>query len=111
MLKEDWDAYARRFGYKNEWDMFYDLYIVQKISVISLGERFGRNRGTIARRLDILGITKRSRGGANNQFSQQFRLWRFDQRILHLFGREIADVLEVSSATLKNYLESLRRVA
>lgn len=111
MLKEDWEVYAKRLGYGSEHAMFHDLYITKAISVIALGERLGFTRGTIARRLDVLGIAKRSRGGANNQFCQRIRLWRFDQRMIcYLDKADLAKVLQISPITIANYLASLKEV-
>lgn len=111
MLKEDWEAYAKRLGYPDERSMFVDLYENQGISVIQLGDRLGFTRGTIARRLALLGIVKRSRGGANNEFAQRFRLWRFDQRMLFCSSKGVlSEVLQISTVTLQSYLASLGEV-
>lgn len=107
MLKEDWQALAKRLSYANEKEMFVDLYKTRGISVIELGKRLGFTRGTIARRLGLLGIIKRSRGGANNQYTQRIRLWRIDQRLLYCFNRnEVARVAKVSLATLQSFVSS-----
>jgi hypothetical protein len=111
VLKAEWEAYARRLGYPDERAMFKDLYERQGVSVIDLGDRLGFTRGTIARRLSLLGIVKRSRGGANNEFTQRFRLWRFDQRLLHCYSSgALEECLQISSVTLKSYLNSLKEI-
>ena len=111
MLKEDWEALSHRLGYSDERAMFLDLYEHQGISVIDLGERLGFTRGTIARRLGQLKITKRSRGGANNEFAQRFRLWRFDQRMLRCLPKgALCEVLSVGLPTLQSYLYDQEKV-
>ena len=50
-------------GYKSEYEMLYDLYLVQNKSLLWLEDYLGVSHNTIGRRLKVLGISKaRSRG-------------------------------------------------
>lgn len=108
MQKADWDALGKRLGYANEMEMFIDLYSNQLISIPALGRRLNFTQATIARRIALLNIPKRSRGGNNrsgNDYPQKLRLWRFDQRILFAYPKGImATIANVSEVTLQSYL-------
>jgi hypothetical protein len=111
MNRSDWQALANRLGYSNELEMFQDLYELQELSVADIGRRLDYTGAAIARRLELLNIERRSRGGANNQRSQKLKLWRVDQRVLWCYGRSVvAQALRVSSSTLQNYLAGCKEV-
>jgi DNA invertase Pin-like site-specific DNA recombinase len=102
MLKEEWLAKANSIGYSNEREMFEDLYQTMPISEIA--RRLNFHSATITRRMGLLGITKRGRGGAHNSRNQKLKLWRSDQRIIFMFPvADVARALRVSQATLYNY--------
>jgi len=102
VFKEEWLALANQIGYANEKQMFEDLY--SSMPIPEIARRLSFSTPTIARRMGLLGIVKRSRGGSNNLKNQKFKIWRVDQRIVFLFPvKEVAHALRVSDATLYNY--------
>jgi hypothetical protein len=80
-VSEDWDELARTIGYSNEKDMLEDFYLEEEMSVSEIARRLGAGTATIARRLSLAGVEKRSRGGANNLANQRRKLFHMDQRI------------------------------
>lgn len=102
MLKEEWHLLATNLGYSNERDMFEDLYAEMSLSEIA--KRLNYSRAAIDRRINILGIPKRGRGGANNRKNARDKVWRCDQRLVfQIGGTPLAKALGVSYQTLYNY--------
>lgn len=65
-VAENWDPIASTLGYKNSKDMLIDLYVNQHFSIEDLAKRLGYSKNNLRRRLLMLGIQLRSRGGKNN---------------------------------------------
>lgn len=65
-LSESWDPAAHTLGYKDEREMLVDLYVNQKYSITDLATRLGYSRNNIRKRLSLLGVKFRGRGGRNN---------------------------------------------
>lgn len=79
----DWMDLAISLGYKDDYQMFYDLYISHGLSMSQIGVKLGYSLGTIDRRITRLGIPKRKRGGANNMARYRRLLHLMDQRVVY----------------------------
>ena len=63
-LAESWDPIAHTLGYKNEAEMLRDLY--KTLSIDEIAKKLGYSRGGVRRRLIMLDVDMRGRGGKNN---------------------------------------------
>jgi hypothetical protein len=79
---DDWDYTARQLGYKDERDLFQRLYVEEGRSISMLAQMLKSGTATISRRLDMLEISKRPRGGDNNSGRQMYKLTHLDQRVV-----------------------------
>jgi hypothetical protein len=66
ILSESWDPIAHTLGYKHEVAMLLDLYVVQHLSMEEMARKLGYSKGNIRKRLTIMGVTIKGRGGPNN---------------------------------------------
>ena len=103
-MAEDWDALAGVLGYRNEKEMFEDLYLAQRISISRLALKLGAGSATVARRIRLCGIDRRPRGGANNLSKSKQRLYYMDQRLVLVrpLVKE-AERLKIHPSTLYKY--------
>lgn len=81
-FNSDWDDLARSIGYRDERDMLEDMYERERMPISEIASRLGAGTATINRRLNLLGIAKRTRGGPNNEGRQAYKLFHLDQRVV-----------------------------
>ena len=79
---EDWHGIARSLGYDSEKEMFYDLYIVEEMSLAQIGRRLGFGNTILRRRITACGINLRGQGGPNNLSRLNRKLHYADQRLI-----------------------------
>lgn len=96
----DWDLLARHSGYTDEREMLEDLYEEEGHSIAEIASRLGAGTATINRRLDLLGIKKRGRGGANRAREQSLKLFRLDARVALTLRLEVLSKLSGVSKPL-----------
>jgi len=100
----DWNCFARSLGYKDERDMMEDMYANQRLPISEIANRIKVGTATISRRLSLLGVDKRSRGGANNPGRQTSKLFHFDQRVvLSLDLNRLATITRISRSLCYKY--------
>ena len=101
---EDWEGLAKGLGYKEEKEMFLDLYGRQGLSIARISQKLGYGTATIARRMACCKINRRSRGGPNNLSRQSRKLHRMDQRFV-LYGPmiEVARAARAHVSTVYKY--------
>lgn len=61
-------------GYKNDYEMLMDLYVIKDMSLLDLEEHLGVSHNTIGRRLRFLGISKERKNGKLKKGSQGLQL-------------------------------------
>lgn len=109
-FSHNWTDYARSIGYSSERDMLEDMYLKQGLSLSQICARIGCGLHTVNRHLDMLGISKRPRGGCNGSANQSRKLFLLDQRIVmkHNLYR-LARLIGVSSSLLYKYRRTMLR--
>jgi len=101
---QDWDGLAHQLGFLCERDMLEDFYLTRQLSIGQIAERLMCGTATISRRLDMLQISKRKRGGPNNAGKQNYKLFHLDQRIvLRLPLNQVAAVTGISRSMWYKY--------
>jgi hypothetical protein len=65
-LAENWWLRAQGFGYKTPKEMFEDLYLVQKQSIIDIAVRCEVSKQCILKKLKEFNIPRRAHGGINH---------------------------------------------
>lgn len=94
---EQWTELSASIGFGSEEEMWNKLYVEEKRSIGDLAKHLGFGTATIQRRLEIKGIQRRKRGGANTPARTQEKIFKLDQRFL-LFAHpdEIAKLCDCS---------------
>lgn len=101
---DDWDFTARQFGYSNERDMLEKMYLDENRSIGEISNLLSCGSATVSRRMDVLQIPKRSRGGDNNPGQQTFKLTHLDQRVvLSLPLNDLPDLTKISRSMWYKY--------
>jgi transposase len=63
----NWEDVAKAHGYKDEKEMFADLYVAQDLSIEDLTKKLKISRNAIRNVFVKLELPTKKRGGANNQ--------------------------------------------
>ena len=101
-----WNEIATTIGYKDEEQMLYDMYIKQRLSLITIGEKLGSGKATIRNRLIFYNIDRREKGGPNNPSQKRLFLHLLDQRYVRTTSkRDIAKLLDSHPSTVWRYLK------
>lgn len=104
----DWDTFAKSLGYGNEFEMFYNLYVEERLSFQDIANALTVSTTRVAKKLQEFGIPTRPRGGANNKGTQRIRLHKMDQRIVFFLPhQEVIKLTSVSHWTLTTYKKSI----
>lgn len=104
MYKTEWDQIATSIGYKDEKEMFEDLYIRCGMSIKDIADRTGFSTTAVRRHIKMHNIQTRKQGGPRSVAVQQWRLFHTDQRFV--LGQPmdvVAKYLGCSKYTLYNY--------
>ena len=64
-LEESWLPYARTLGFESEAQMLETLYLEEGLSLSDIGQVVAKSRIAVRRRLIMLGVPLRDRGGPN----------------------------------------------
>lgn len=108
-MGEDWGGIALYLGYKDEYGMLYDLYVVKKLSTREIGERVGMGQPTVLRRLRMAAIDRRPRGGPQSFQRQWYKLHLLDQRWVFLTSmKKVAKRLQVSESLVYKYKRAMK---
>lgn len=106
----DWGRFASRWGYKDEVDMFTDLYLTQKLSYSQLADRFDVSMGSIVVKMKSLGIKARPKGGAQNPGYSRKRMWFLDQRAVYGMSlKKFVLYARVSQSVVYSYRHRMAR--
>lgn len=62
----EWDEFCSQLGYKNEGDMWKDLYITKDLSITDIARKLNVSRNVVRAALARTNIPPRKRGGPNN---------------------------------------------
>jgi hypothetical protein len=117
---DEWDTLANTLGFRNEKHLFDYLYHIEHMSLDMIANRLGVGKATVARRLSLLGIAKRTRGGANNLSKQRWLLHLLDQRfVFQNTSTKLAKLIHTDPSTVWKYRygrkaisdEALREIA
>lgn len=101
---KDWDSIASFLGYEHEYDMLYDLYIIQGLSAQKIADKLECGQPTLVRRLRIKQIPRRKRGGAQGSQKEWTRLHLMDQRIVFFNSMAlVASMMKVSVSCVYKY--------
>lgn len=68
---ESWQPIADTLGFRNEGEMLMNLYLQQEFSLREMGLILGYSSISIRRRLIMLGVPMRLRGGAANRIGRR----------------------------------------
>lgn len=108
---EDWNETARSIGFKDEKSMLESFYTDDGMSVAEIASRLGAGTATIARRLTLCKVKKRSRGGSNNLMLQRRKLFHLDPRLLMYSPLDkIAEMCGGSKSTVYKFRRALMGV-
>jgi DNA-binding CsgD family transcriptional regulator len=107
----DWGDLAASLGYKSDYQMFYDLYLGNNLSLSQIAKKIGYSSATIDAQLRRLGLPKRTRGGANNIAKYKRLLHLMDQRYVYQqTSSQLAKLLGCHSSTVWKYKTAQRNV-
>lgn len=95
--QSQWKEIANTLGFPDEPQMWNQLYIIEGRSIAELAKTIGYGSATVARRIDLCGVEKRTRGGQNNPSKLIIALNHLDQRYLRLANPEEVSLLIGSS--------------
>lgn len=108
-MAEDWGSKAIYLGYETEYDMLYDMYVVQEMSAKEIGLRVTMAQPTVMRRLRLAKIDRRTRGGPQASQRQWTRLHMLDQRVVfYLSLNTIAKRMQVSISCVYKFKRMIR---
>lgn len=79
-----WKDMAASLGFTDEATMWQQLYNIESRTIGELSRTLGYGTATIARRIAICGVEKRSRGGSNNPSRIVIAISHLDQRFVRL---------------------------
>lgn len=95
---------ANHLGYDDAEDMFKDLYVTQGLSMSQISRRLGLGPATVNNWLRKLGISTRSRGGANRSSVLHYKLHLMDQRYVFTKSNAfLADILRMNPSYVYKY--------
>lgn len=83
MKAENWHSVAATLGFDSESEMLKNLYMEQKFSLNQLRHILGYSTYSIRRRLILLGIEMRARGGPDNRTGRR--------RLKHISADELTN--------------------
>jgi hypothetical protein len=104
-----WNEMARTLGFEDETSMWLQLYIKERRPIAELAKTLGYGTATIARRIAVAGVMKRTRGGPNASGKTASLIGHLDQRWVRMsYPKEVAEVLGVSSHSVYRVLKEER---
>jgi hypothetical protein len=109
-FNHNWTDFARMIGYNDERHMLEEMYITQGLSLSEMSSRLECGVHTVNRHLNVLNITKRSRGGCNGTASQSRKLFLLDQRVvIHAPLVALAKSIGISTSLIYRYRRFITR--
>lgn len=108
VLPEDWTPYAKTLGYASEEEMLKDLYITQGFSAEDIATRLGFSRNNVRRRLTLLGVKFRARGGKNNLGNRSLADVTDEELLSNPFELAKAHDIHVSTVFKERYRRGLK---
>lgn len=103
---EDLDPIA---GYPNKRAMLEALYVQEGLSIKQIAQRLGTGTATVERWMRLLGIPRRSRGGANSKAEVGWKIHRLDPRVvLRLSIRELAGLVQASESYCWKFIKGVQ---
>lgn len=103
-----WKQIAETLGYPDEPTMWVQLYKTEKRTIGELGKTLGFGSATVARRLQLCGIDKRSRGGANAPSRVAIAIAHLDQRFVRMSRPE--EISQVVGTSIHSVYRVLKEV-
>ncbi|SRR6266446_2266652 len=86
-------------GYVNKRAMLEALYVQEGLSVKTISSRLGTSTAAIIRWMRELGVTRRSRGGANSPATLGWKLHRVDPRVVFSLSiHDLSRLVQVSES-------------
>lgn len=103
-----WKNMAVSLGFPDEPTMWVQLYKEEGRTIGELSKTLGYGSATIARRLYLCGIEKRSRGGVNSPSKIAIAVAHLDQRFVRLsHPKDICKVVGVSLHSVYRVLKEI----
>jgi hypothetical protein len=103
-----WKQIAESIGYADEASMWYRLYVTEDRKIAELAKTFGFGTATIARRIGLSGVEKRSRGGALAPSKVAIAINHLDPRYVRVYPpQEIASVVGCSVHSVYRVLKEM----
>lgn len=106
--KENWNQIAQTAGYPDEATMWYQMYTIEGRKIIEISKTLGYSTCCISRRMRLLKIDMRPRGGANNPSRIAAALFHLDQRFVRMSTpKELAQVINCSAHSVYTLMKEL----
>jgi hypothetical protein len=103
-----WKEIANTLGFSDEKSMWEELYVKDKRTIGELAKTLGFGTATLSRRMQLCGIDKRQRGGANSPSRVAIAIAHLDQRFVRLAKPdEIAKLVDASVHSVYRILKEL----
>lgn len=103
-----WKQIAETLGFPDETQMWVQLYTTEKRTIGELSKTLGFGTATIARRIDLCGVGKRSRGGATTPARIAIAVGHLDQRYVRLSRpEEIAKTIGASIHSIYRVMKEI----
>ena len=107
-MAEDWMTISRSLGFHGEKDMWKNLYIDRGLSVSKLAAALQVGTATVTRRMEMCGIERRERGGANGTSHHTRKLYYLDPRFVFLApDDEVARLIGAHWSTVYKFKRKL----
>lgn len=101
---ETWATIASSIGYETEKIMWQDLYLDKNWSIGKIAIRLGYSNTVVRRRMSLLQLPMRKKGGPNNRGKGRRILDRFDKNfVLNAPVKSVLEKANVTESTLWRY--------
>lgn len=103
-----WRQVAETLGFPDETQMWHQFYVAEKRTIGELSRTLGFGTATIARRIGLCGVDKRSRGGVNSPSKITINIAHLDQRFVRLSKPEvIAHLVNASTHSVYRIIKEI----